>query len=139
MLLALVYLEYRFLWVNVGSSGSSSDAQIFNRSDLRNCFTCVVLHMLSTHQGRADMAPTKTNDELALQNGQVVYVPDDNYRNHFREAKHKRDLLKNYFNHMGALTGQEDRILDESAKYPGGRRSWHLSVLYCPIIPRTFI
>ena len=35
VLLALVNAEYRFLWVNVGSSGSSSDAQIFNRSDLR--------------------------------------------------------------------------------------------------------
>ena len=35
VLLALDDAEYRFLWVNVGSSGSSSDAQIFNRSDLR--------------------------------------------------------------------------------------------------------
>ena len=30
LLLALVDAEYRFLWVNVGSSGSSSDAHIFN-------------------------------------------------------------------------------------------------------------
>ena len=35
VLLALVDVGYRFLWVNVGSSGSSSDALIFNRSDLR--------------------------------------------------------------------------------------------------------
>ena len=35
VLLALIDAEYRFLWVNVGSSGSLSDAQIFNRSDLR--------------------------------------------------------------------------------------------------------
>ena len=35
VLLALVKTEYRFFWVNVGSSGSSSDAQIFNKSDLR--------------------------------------------------------------------------------------------------------
>ena len=34
-LLALVNAAYKFLWVNVGSSGSSSDAQIFNRSKLR--------------------------------------------------------------------------------------------------------
>ena len=30
VLLALIDAEYRFLWVNVGSSGSSSDPQIFN-------------------------------------------------------------------------------------------------------------
>ena len=35
VLLALVSAEYRLFWVNVGSSRSSSDAQIFNRSDLR--------------------------------------------------------------------------------------------------------
>ena len=35
VLLALVNAEYKFLWVNVGSSGSSCDAQIFNRSKLR--------------------------------------------------------------------------------------------------------
>ena len=33
VLLALV--DYKFLWVNTGSSGSSSDAQIFNRSKLK--------------------------------------------------------------------------------------------------------
>ena len=35
LLLALLDAEYRFLWVNVGSRGFSSVAQIFNRSDLR--------------------------------------------------------------------------------------------------------
>ena len=35
VLLALVNAEYKFLWVNVGASGSSSDAQIFNCSKLR--------------------------------------------------------------------------------------------------------
>ena len=35
VLLALVDAKYRFLWVDVGSSGSSSDAQIFNCSKLR--------------------------------------------------------------------------------------------------------
>ena len=34
-LLALVDADYKFLWVNVGASGSSSDAQIFNRSKLK--------------------------------------------------------------------------------------------------------
>ena len=35
VLLALIDAEYRFLWIDCGSSGSCSDAQIFNRSDLR--------------------------------------------------------------------------------------------------------
>ena len=34
VLLALVDADYRFLWVNVGASDSSSDTQIFNRSKL---------------------------------------------------------------------------------------------------------
>ena len=32
VLLALEDADYKFLWVNAGASGSSSDAQIFNRS-----------------------------------------------------------------------------------------------------------
>ena len=48
--------------------------------------TCVVLdNMLRTQQGGADRAPTLTD---ALQHEQVVYVPDDNYSNPSREAKH---------------------------------------------------
>ena len=35
VLLTLVNAEYKFLWVSVGASGSSSDAQTFNRSKLR--------------------------------------------------------------------------------------------------------
>ena len=55
-------------------------------------------------------------------------MPDDNYRNLLKEAKHQRDLLKDCFNHVGALARQEDRILDGS--YHWDRRSWHLSVLF---------
>ena len=35
VLLALVDADYKFLWVNAGASGSSSDAQIFNGSKLK--------------------------------------------------------------------------------------------------------
>ena len=35
VLLVLVSAEYNFLWVNMGASGSSSDAQIFNHSKLK--------------------------------------------------------------------------------------------------------
>ena len=52
--------------------------------------TCVVLHnMLKTHQGRAVKEATPANDIAVLQNEQVVYVRDDNYRNPSKEAKHQ--------------------------------------------------
>ena len=35
VLMALVNAEYKFLWVNIWASGSSSDAQIFNRSKMK--------------------------------------------------------------------------------------------------------
>ena len=66
----------------------------------------VVLHnMLRTYQDTADRAPTPANDVAALRNEQVVYVPDDNYWNPSRKARHQRDLMKDYFNHLGALAG----------------------------------
>ena len=93
-------------------------------------FTCVVLHnMLRTYQGQTVRALTPADDIAALQNQQVVNLPDD-YRNRSRDAKHQQDLLKDYINHLDALAGQEDRISDVSTNYPGDRRSWHLSVLF---------
>ena len=50
--------------------------------------------MVRTHKGGADRAPTPVNDVAAIRNEQVVYVPDDNYRNHLWEAKHQQDLLQ---------------------------------------------
>ena len=61
MLLALVDVEYRFLWVNAGSSGSPSDAQVFNQSHLREKFENGTLVLLppellgeqkTAHEGR---------------------------------------------------------------------------------------
>ena len=46
--------------------------------------------MLRTHQSREDRASTPADDIADLQNEHVVYVPDDNYRNPLREAKHQR-------------------------------------------------
>ena len=57
--------------------------------------TYVVLqNMLRAHQGGADMASTPAGDYESLQNKQVVYVPDDNYRKLLKEVKHQQDLLK---------------------------------------------
>ncbi|MEW8542126.1 MAG: transposase family protein [Candidatus Thiodiazotropha sp.] len=35
VLLALVDADYKILWVDVGANGASSDAQVFNSSDLK--------------------------------------------------------------------------------------------------------
>ena len=68
----------------------------------RLVFICVVLHnMLKTHQGGADRAPTPANNVMALQNEQVVNVPNDNSRDSLREAIHQRELLKDNFSHVG--------------------------------------
>ena len=58
--------------------------------------TCIVLHnMLRSHQKAAERPPTPSND---------IQVPKND------KAKRQRDLLKDYFNHLGGLDGQEDRI-----------------------------
>ena len=76
----------------------------------RHCFMCVVLHnMLWTHQGGTDSASTPANYAAALQN-EAVYVLNVKYRNLLREAKLQRELQKDYFSHVGALSGQEDKI-----------------------------
>ena len=68
---------------------------------------------------------------VALQSLDIwVYVPDDSFRNPVREAKIQRDLLKDYFNHLGALPGHYDRMLNVKRNYPGDQRSLHLSVIF---------
>ena len=74
-------------------------------------FTCVVLHnMLRSHQRGADRPPTLADDILAPQADQGQQGHHESLRNPSREAKHQWDLLKDYFNHVGALAGQEGRV-----------------------------
>ena len=74
-------------------------------------FTYVVLqNMLRTHQGGVDRAPTQVNDVVAQQNGRRCMCQMRTTGISTKEAKHQQELLKDYFNHMGALAGQEDRI-----------------------------
>ena len=73
--------------------------------------TCVVLHnMLKSHQVGAERRPTPADDIQALQADQGEQANNRNFRNPSREGKHQQDLLKDYFNHVGALAGQEDRV-----------------------------
>ena len=41
----------------------------------------------------------------------VAQDADDKYRNPTKEAKDQRDLLTDYFNHLGTLAGQEHPII----------------------------
>ena len=69
--------------------------------------TCVVLHnMLRSHQGAANRPLTPAD----IQPPQGDQGHQENFRNPSREATHQQDLLKHYFNHVGALPGQEDRV-----------------------------
>ena len=73
--------------------------------------TCVVLHnILRTHQGGLDRASIPGDDIAAIANEPVVFVPDEIRRNASREAKHQQNLLKDYFNHLGALARQDKTI-----------------------------
>ena len=60
--------------------------------------------------GGADIPPNPADNKLAPQTDQGEQAHHENLRNPSREAKHQRDLLKDYFNHKGVLAGQEDRV-----------------------------
>ena len=74
--------------------------------------TCMVFHnMLRTHKGGADRAPTPGNDLVVQQNEQMVYVPNENYRNPSRDARNQQELLKDtsitWGHWLGRRTGSE--------------------------------
>ena len=66
--------------------------------------------MLRSHQRGADRPPTPADDIQPPQNDQGDQGQNKNFTNPSRKAKQQRDLLKDYFNDLGALAGQEDRI-----------------------------
>ena len=66
--------------------------------------------------GQSRQGTNPPNDVVDLRNEQVVYVPDDNYKNPLRKAKHQRHLLQDYFNHMGDIGwagGQDLRCVNQ--------------------------
>ena len=76
----------------------------------RHCYDWygVTQHLEDT-LGILDRSTTPADDITALQNEQLVYMHDENCRGCLRRG----DLLKDYFNHTGALAGQEDLRCDE--------------------------
>ena len=68
------------------------------------------VYMCGVTQHAEDSVPNLGNDVADQKNEQAVCVPNENYRNPLREAKHQRELLKDYFNHAGALAGQEEDL-----------------------------
>ena len=70
--------------------------------------TCVVLHnMLRTHQGGIARKPNPQDGVIV--NEPIIYEADENSRNPLRDVKQQRELLKDYFNDVGILTGQVER------------------------------
>ena len=86
-------------------------------------------NMTRTHQGGADRAPTAKNDVATQHNEQEVYVPNENYRNPSKQAKHQRELLQS----SGGISyvGQDLRCVRQQ---PWGR-NWHLGVFRTTISP----
>ena len=72
--------------------------------------TCVVLHNMLREevQAGADRPPVPADDLLGA--GQADNGGNNRGRNPSRLAKRQRDLLKDYFNNLGAIDGQADRI-----------------------------
>ena len=69
----------------------------------------MLLNILRIHQG-GRVQPPNPQDDLAIIKEQLLDGADEKCRNPSRVAKHQRDLLKDYFNHEGALPGQDERI-----------------------------
>ena len=62
MLIALIDTDYKFLWVDVGSSGSSSDGEIFNHSNLKKRIENGILALLAPETlGESMPEPVFTN------------------------------------------------------------------------------
>ena len=95
---------------------------------------------MRTHQGGADGAPTPANDIAALQNEQVVYVPNKYHRNPSREVKHHPELLKDYWGYRGIgwPEGQDLRCVNQQ---PWGQKKLPSISPFqdYPIILKTFI
>ena len=70
-------------------------------------WTCVAQHVENTP--RQTRQGTPADDIAAIPMETEVYVPDENHENHrnpMREAKHQQALLKDYFNNVSTLAGQ---------------------------------
>ena len=66
--------------------------------------------MLKSHEVGADRPPTPADDIQAPQADQGEQGHNCNFRNPSREGKHQRDLLKDYFLHVGALAWQSQGL-----------------------------
>ena len=89
--------------------------------------TCVVLHnKLRSDHGAADRSPTPADDIQPPQADQGEQRHHENLRNPSREAKHQRDLLKDYFNHVGRWLGRRT----EFKKTEGSRLRGGHAVIY---------
>ena len=78
---------------------------------VRHCVNmCDTTQHVEKPLGGSRQTTTPANDIQPPQADQGEQRHNRNFRNPSREAKHQRDLLKDYFNHVGALAGPEDRV-----------------------------
>ena len=134
VVLALVEAEYRFFWVDVWSSGSSSDAQIFNCSEVRDkvkdgtsglptpkplgeggpdlhCFLladnpfALMPWMVKPYSRRQRIREERITNYRIIQkqegSGECIWNIIEQIQG---------DLLKEYFNYLGAFARQEGKI-----------------------------
>ena len=77
----------------------------------RGCYKTLLEEIITTDlPGYRNFIRMEQHFLQPSQNDQEEQAQDENVSNPLREAKHQRDLLKDYFNNLGALAGQEDII-----------------------------
>ena len=69
--------------------------------------------MQRTQTGAPDRAVTLEDNTSALQNEQMMYAFDKNYRNLSLEERHQRKMLKDYFNNVFVMARGHDLRCDK--------------------------
>ena len=98
VMLALVDADYKFVWVDIGSRGASSDVQIFNNFELKECMEDNANHNLIHGEWRRGRNMTDMDKVVAPNSGS-------------RKAKKQRLLLKHYLSSpAGSVPWQKNMV-----------------------------
>ena len=123
IILALVDADYKFTWVDVGSMGHMSDAQIFNASELKECFEDGTINLPPPEPMTNDNRPTPyfmlADDAFALR----TYLMKPYSKRKMTDA----ELITNYRisrgrrvveNAFGILASRWQALLTTLQQYP---------------------
>ena len=98
VLLGLIDAEYRFLWVDVRSGESTSDAQIFNRSKLREKIKDGTLGLLPPEplgEGEPDLQYFLLGDDtFALMPWMVKLIREEKIANYRQDLQRQEGYLE---------------------------------------------